>query len=85
MQCAAVISKALYSEYLGAAFGSLDKAIAIANAKLRYPVLKGIRSEIFLQEQRKGYSFRPGAKDDERIDCLPDGTLRVVTKCSPAL
>jgi hypothetical protein len=77
MTCVSVVVNAFYSEYLGGSSGRLDAAILATNSKLKFNVLLGIRSEVFLHEQSSGYPFRPGAADSEMLSCRPDGTLYV--------
>lgn len=78
MDCASVITKAFYDEYLsGPAYGKLNEAITRANQRLKLDVIKGIRAKVFIEEQQAGYPFRPNSPDQEEVECLPDGSVRV--------
>jgi hypothetical protein len=77
MNCASVISVAFYTAHLNSQSGRLDDAIQQANNVLGLQVINGIRSEAFAQLQSQGYPFRPNAKDNNVVDCKPDGTVYI--------
>jgi len=80
MTCVSVVVKTFYMEFLGSSYADFGAAIRATNTKLRFSVLFGIRSDVFIREQNSGFPFRPLAADSDMLACRPDGTLYVTKK-----